>query len=160
MLFGTNCLLIDACFFCYSNPWFGLQVEEIFCNVNLQEQRRSQALEYGTCLHTKEQFDKRSKEDGSAPCETKFKFIPNAGYSFTVSKGSFHSASAGNHGLRRTIMLNWYNTVWKNWYQHRCCERCIIYLLIWMIVIYYYNIFKYSNFMFRWSRLAWAITLP
>ena len=41
-------------------------------------------------------------------------FLPNAGYSFTVSKRSFHSATGGAHGLRRTIMLNWYKSVWRN----------------------------------------------
>lgn len=78
------------------------------------EQQLQQALTYGTCLHTKAQYAARSKVDGSATCATKFKYLPNAGYSFTVSKSSFHSATAGDFGLRRTIMLNWYNAVWKN----------------------------------------------
>eukprot|EP00241_Pyramimonas_parkeae_P012278 CAMPEP_0114250934 /NCGR_PEP_ID=MMETSP0058-20121206/14978_1 /TAXON_ID=36894 /ORGANISM="Pyramimonas parkeae, CCMP726" /LENGTH=281 /DNA_ID=CAMNT_0001364655 /DNA_START=125 /DNA_END=970 /DNA_ORIENTATION=- len=78
------------------------------------EQRKKQASEYGTCLHTKAQFDARSKVDGATQCASKFMFLANAGYTFTVSRNSYHSASAGNYGPRRTIMLNWYNTVWKN----------------------------------------------
>jgi hypothetical protein len=78
------------------------------------KQQRAQADSYGTCLHTPAQYAKRSKTNGAAPCAVKFRFAPNVGYSFTVNKNSFHSASAGEHGERRTIMLNWYKSNWHN----------------------------------------------
>jgi hypothetical protein len=72
-----------------------------------QRQQKAQARSYGTCLHTLEQFQAKSPTDGSAECAVKFPFVPNAGYSFTVSRRSYHSASSGELGERRTIMLNW-----------------------------------------------------
>lgn len=74
------------------------------------KQQKKQAASYGTCLHTPEQYAQRSKINGAAPCAVKFRFAPNVGYSFTVSRHSYHSASAGDLGERRTIMLNWYDS--------------------------------------------------
>ena len=68
------------------------------------KQQQAQAGAYGTCLHTSEQYAGRSKINGAAQCAVKFPFAPNVGYSFTVNKHSFHSASAGEFGQRRTIM--------------------------------------------------------
>jgi hypothetical protein len=73
-----------------------------------QAQQKAQERSYGTCLHTIHQYETKSALDGSAECAVKFPFVPNAGYSFTVSKHSYHSASSGEWGERRTIMLNWY----------------------------------------------------
>lgn len=78
-----------------------------------ERQQKAQARSYGTCLHTLEQFQAKSPTDGSAECAVKFPFVPNAGYSFTVSRRSYHSASSGELGERRTIMLNWYKKPWK-----------------------------------------------
>jgi hypothetical protein len=72
------------------------------------KQQKAQEASYGTCLHTSAQYAKRSKSNGAAQCAVKFPFKPNVGYSFTVNRHSFHSASAGELGERRTIMLNWY----------------------------------------------------
>ena len=79
-----------------------------------QKQQKAQARSYGTCLHTSEQFQAKSAKDGQADCAVKFPFVPNAGYSFTVSRRSYHSASSGEFGERRTIMLNWYKKPWHN----------------------------------------------
>ena len=69
-----------------------------------EKQQKAQQDRYGTCLHTSQQYAKRSKDNGSAQCAVKFPFSANVGYSFTVHKHSFHSASAGELGERRTIM--------------------------------------------------------
>ena len=48
---------------------------------------------------------------GSAPCASKFMFLPNSAYAFTVHATSYHSVDtvASHHGERRTFMVNWYD---------------------------------------------------
>mmetsp|Transcript_23507 Transcript_23507/g.39387 ORF Transcript_23507/g.39387 Transcript_23507/m.39387 type:complete len:300 (+) Transcript_23507:134-1033(+) len=83
------------------------------------------AFDYGTCLHTTDQWKNRrilkkggvKREDtgldGEGDCFYKFRFLPNTGYSFKVSHSSWHSApnTVINHfdeHDRNTILLNWY----------------------------------------------------
>jgi len=80
--------------------------------------------DYGTCLHTTDQWKKRKKMklseggrpgrgDGESPCEVKFRYLPNTGYAFRVSRDSWHSAPNSNikHWKwipRNIILVNWY----------------------------------------------------
>jgi len=80
--------------------------------------------DYGTCLHTTDQWKKRKKMklseggrpgrgDGESPCEVKFRYLPNTGYAFRVSRDSWHSAPNSNikhwKGIpRNSILVNWY----------------------------------------------------
>jgi photosystem II stability/assembly factor-like uncharacterized protein len=80
--------------------------------------------DYGTCLHTTNQWKRRKKMklseggrpgrgDGESPCEFKFRYLPNTGYAFRVSRDSWHSAPNSNikhwRGIpRNSILVNWY----------------------------------------------------
>jgi hypothetical protein len=67
--------------------------------------------DFGTCLHSEKQFKARDlKRNGEAPCERKFRFASNTGYSFPVSPKSFHSVNSVSKrgGVRQTILVNWY----------------------------------------------------
>lgn len=80
--------------------------------------------DYGTCLHTTDQWKRRKKMklseggrpgrgDGESPCEIKFRYLPNTGYAFRVSRDSWHSAPNSNikhwRGIpRNSILVNWY----------------------------------------------------
>ena len=80
--------------------------------------------DYGTCLHTTDQWKRRKKMklseggrpgrgDGESPCEFKFRYLPNTGYAFRVSRDSWHSAPNSNikhwRGIpRNSILVNWY----------------------------------------------------
>ena len=67
-----------------------------------QARRRRGGQDYGTCLHSRAQFDARTplpgngthgrRVDGEAECAVKFRFLPNSGYAFSVSGASYHSA--------------------------------------------------------------------
>ncbi|KAK3238660.1 hypothetical protein CYMTET_51339 [Cymbomonas tetramitiformis] len=80
--------------------------------------------DYGTCLHTFAQYKNRIIQekgverkgvgrDGEGDCFYKFQFLPNSGYSFRVSKSSWHSAPnrfIKHHETihRNTLLVNWY----------------------------------------------------
>eukprot|EP00238_Polyblepharides_amylifera_P002714 CAMPEP_0196580370 /NCGR_PEP_ID=MMETSP1081-20130531/28590_1 /TAXON_ID=36882 /ORGANISM="Pyramimonas amylifera, Strain CCMP720" /LENGTH=293 /DNA_ID=CAMNT_0041900221 /DNA_START=142 /DNA_END=1023 /DNA_ORIENTATION=- len=82
------------------------------------------ALDYGTCLHTGKQWKTRQLTkggvsrgsdgvDGENVCHTKFRFLPNTGFSFKVSPNSWHSAPNSRirhykEHPRNSILLNWY----------------------------------------------------
>ena len=79
-------------------------------------------FDYGTCLHTHDQFRKRKvskkisragQKDGEGVCEVKFKYLPNTGYAFKVGPASWHSAPNSkikhwNQYPRNSILVNWY----------------------------------------------------
>ena len=67
---------------------------------------------YGTCLHTKEQHQRRDKGTGYSVCAKKMAYLPNTAYAFPVTRGSYHSVErAKSQGARLTFMLNWYSHV-------------------------------------------------
>jgi len=87
------------------------------------------AFDYGTCIHTTEQWKKRNYlrkangqlgakrgdtgYDGEGDCYYKFRFLPNTGYSFKAGPASWHSAPNTfiehyDEYDRNTILLNWY----------------------------------------------------
>ena len=41
---------------------------------------------YGTCLHTKEQHQRRDKSTGYSVCAKKMAYLPNAAYAFPVTR--------------------------------------------------------------------------
>eukprot|EP00240_Pyramimonas_obovata_P014628 CAMPEP_0118925518 /NCGR_PEP_ID=MMETSP1169-20130426/3396_1 /TAXON_ID=36882 /ORGANISM="Pyramimonas obovata, Strain CCMP722" /LENGTH=212 /DNA_ID=CAMNT_0006866843 /DNA_START=642 /DNA_END=1277 /DNA_ORIENTATION=- len=75
--------------------------------------------DYGTCIHTSEQYQARDvKKNAAAPCLKKFLFASNTGYAFVVNNHSYHSVETvvskhhslwSKKGLRRTIIANWYD---------------------------------------------------
>ena len=78
-------------------------------------------FDYGTCLHTLDQYKKRKylkrsrpgTKDGESVCEYKFRYLPNTGYAFKVGPNSWHSApnSFIRHWKqypRNSILVNWY----------------------------------------------------
>ncbi|KAK3259930.1 hypothetical protein CYMTET_31092 [Cymbomonas tetramitiformis] len=88
----------------------------------------AQMWDYGTCLHTQDQFNKRKlikesqgarkgprgSKDGESQCFYKFRYLPNSGYAFKVHDSSWHSApnSRIRHWkgtARNSILLNWYS---------------------------------------------------
>jgi len=87
-------------------------------------ERTEPMWDYGTCLHTTAQWKKRKKMklreggrvgrgDGESECASKFRYLPNTGYAFRVSRDSWHSApnSRIKHwkGIpRNSILVNWY----------------------------------------------------
>lgn len=78
-------------------------------------------FDYGTCLHTAEQYRKRKllkrsrpgAKDGESVCQFKFRYLPNTGYAFKVGPNSWHSApnSFIKHWKqypRNSVLVNWY----------------------------------------------------
>ena len=70
--------------------------------------------DYGTCVHTRAQQARRDvKKDEEGDCWAKFAYQPNSGYSFYISRHSYHSSPNSrvfNNGDRRTMLVNWYHT--------------------------------------------------
>lgn len=78
--------------------------------------------DYGSCLHTLQQFQRRrpppgaaseGQLDGEAECYFKFRYIPNSGFALKVGPQAFHSApnSRAQHfgdRDRNTILISWY----------------------------------------------------
>lgn len=80
-------------------------------------------FDYGTCLHTVDQYRKRKlmkksqgrdgRKDGESVCAHKFRYLPNTGYAFKVGPDSWHSApnSFIKHWPqypRNSVLINWY----------------------------------------------------
>jgi len=70
--------------------------------------------DYGTCVHTQQQQARRDvRKDEEGDCWAKFAYQPNSGYSFFISRHSYHSSPNSrvvNKGDRRTMLVNWYHT--------------------------------------------------
>ena len=70
--------------------------------------------DYGTCVHTRQQQARRDvKKDEEGDCWAKFMYAQNSGYSFYISRHSYHSSPNSrvfNKGDRRTMLVNWYHT--------------------------------------------------
>ena len=81
----------------------------------LPQPGQNSTYDFGTCLHSVEQYLTRDKKhNGASECLHKFRFDENTGYSFVVGDKSYQSVNtvdADQKYHRNTILVNWYRDV-------------------------------------------------